>query len=350
MKKICSLILALALILAGSCSLGEDSSAAPDVDSSSNAGDYEVDLTFDGTFWESGSLRLLSVFQDGYYKVVVTGGETEMVYLCELKDTVVNEKSLAVLTGIGTGDPDLTESQADHGISSFVYDWETAALTWKRSDGSETVFTRIVNDLDATVWYFDGKTLSIVWKGDLNYQINIEGKKFTSWSYNVVLDEETDTLEGTGQKVSYSDTVYTDSKATFTFRNNRSELVWIDEKEATADFGQVFEAVNLSFMNSMWQQADQTCSAAVQWTDGFYDFHVFSGDAEHAYLCTYDRASGTFTSVDPSLIDFDSFSLYLEKSLYTAAGSFVQQDDTHLIWHDHSGLAGENGVLMERII
>ena len=96
-------------------------------------GEFLVDEYFNGTFWESGDLMLDVVWQDGYYKVAIMDGETELSYLCYL------DEETRCLTGIGTGVAEFDEEQPDHGIGLFYIN-EDGNLIWQTPEGAETVF------------------------------------------------------------------------------------------------------------------------------------------------------------------------------------------------------------------
>ena len=309
---------------------------------------YEIDEAFNGTFWKNGDTKLESVWQDGYYKVAVTQGDTELSYLCQQEDVVdeAQEVQFSCLRGIGTGDEDTDKTQPDHGKASFLYDWRTDELIWKQADGTETVFSHIVDPLDGSQWFASGKNLTLRWHGEKNYEVSIEtlGQDFTSWHYSCVLDESTDTLTGTGRKVSLGHADDTDAQATFAFQDARRHLVWTDEKEESAISGLTFTQVPLKVVQTLWSKEPYTLS--ILYADGYYDIHVFEADHEHAYLCTWDWGTSTFTALDPATLPFDSFSLFLNKELYTSTGSFVMEADNVMVWHDDAGLTGQEGIAL----
>ena len=305
---------------------------------------YVIDLMFDGTYWESGDLQLGSIWQDGNYKVTITGGEAELSYLCTYDDVVIDDVTVTRLTGIGAGDEETTAAQPDHGIATFLYNFMTEELIWRQADGQETVFKRIIDPLDDSRWFVNGLTATIRWLGGSDYEVYIE-RMFFSWIYQCTLDETSDVLTGTGIKTHYGDDVYTDATATFVLRNARREMVWTDDKEQEAINGLAFEAVARDVAEAMW--SDDTYSLFMMWSEGYYDVHVYSEAGEHAYLCTYDWDTNTLTALDPAEIPFDSMNLYLDQALYTGTGSFVLEDDTTLVWHDDSGLAGD-GIALKK--
>ena len=96
-------------------------------------GEFPVDVYFNGTFWESGDLKLEAVWQDGYYKIAILDGERELSYLCYL------DEETGCLTGIGTGVEEFDEEQPDHGIGLFYID-DDGNLVWQTPEGTETVF------------------------------------------------------------------------------------------------------------------------------------------------------------------------------------------------------------------
>ena len=104
-----------------------------------------IDEIFNGTEWESGNLHLSIVWQDGYYKaVVMENGEEKWVYLCEYGDYIdeAAEAMFSCLTGIGTGDEELTETQEDHGRTMFYYNFIKNEMVWQKADGTHVIFTQ----------------------------------------------------------------------------------------------------------------------------------------------------------------------------------------------------------------
>ena len=301
-----------------------------------------IDEMFNGTYWESGDLLLETVWEDGYYQVTVTGGDTALSYRCAYEDNIViDDTGYCRLTGIGADDGQ-APAQADHGVSAFLYSYETQTLTWQQADGQETVFTRIIDPLDESEWFSDGLTRRIRWLGGLDYEVYIE-KMFYSWNYQCVLNEETDVLEGTGLKTHYGSEEYTDSHAAFALQDARRQLTWTDEKEPDAANGIVFEAVCMDLTRSIWDNEPYT--AFISWMDGYYDVHVMDTETDHGYLCTYDWNTSTLTAVDPATVDVDSMSLYVDLTYYTSLATFVLEDDATLVWHDDSGLTGDGIAL-----
>ena len=251
---------------------------------------YWVDLTFDGTFWESDETKLESVFQDGYYKVLVTEGEAEYVYLCEYEEFEQEEQYLVRLTGIGTGDEERTAQQPDQGETVFVYHPFEETLTWQRAEGSELVFTRMIDPLDGIQYYSGVNQLSIRWLGDHNYQVKIDNwVDFVSWSYQCVLDEETDVLTGEGTKDIFFSKSFEDDPAVFAFQNARNQLIWTSEKEDAAKDGLPFEHIEMDLIEASWWN-EEGYWLSVGWVTSYYLVQVFD-EAENAYtyLCTYDR-------------------------------------------------------------
>ena len=107
-----------------------------------------IDEAFNGTTWQSGELTMHIVWQDGYYKaVVMENGVEKWVYLCEYGDYIdeAAEAMFSCLTGIGTGDEELTETQEDHGETTILYDWRSNEIIWKKADGKEMIFTAVAN-------------------------------------------------------------------------------------------------------------------------------------------------------------------------------------------------------------
>lgn len=79
--------------------------------------------------------------------VVMENGEEKWVYLCEYGDYIdeAAEAMFSSLTGIGTGDEELTERQEDHGRATFYYNFMTDGMVWKKADGTDVIFTPAVN-------------------------------------------------------------------------------------------------------------------------------------------------------------------------------------------------------------
>lgn len=310
---------------------------------------YEIDMQFDGTYWESGETKLASFFQDGYYKVLVTEGDAEFVYLCEYEEFEQDEKYLVRLTGIGTGDEELTEEQPDHGVTAFVYDPFEGTLTWQRADGTEVIFTQIIDPLD-NAQYFNGATsLTIHWLGDLNYRVDIENwVDYLSWSYECVLDEETDVLTGTGSKSSFRGEGFADDSAAFAFQNARNQLVWTSEKEENAKDGLPFEHIEQDLMAAYWWNEEEGYSLSIGWVTCYYLVQVYDAEENtYSYLCTYDRDKSAFVSVDAGPIDFESINLFIEKETFSNVGTFTLEDDEHLVWQDDAVTPAE-GILLHR--
>ena len=309
---------------------------------------YWVDLTFDGTYWESGETKLETVFQDGYYKILVTENDTEFVYLCEYEELEQDEQLLIRLNGIGTGDDELTAQQPDHGVTAFVYNPFEATLTWQRADGSELVFTQIIDPLDGIQYFNGANTLTIRWLGETNYQVNIENwVDYRSWSYECVLDEEADVLTGTGSKSSFRGEGFEEDHATFAFQNARNQLVWTSEKEESAKDGFSFEHIEQDLIDAYWWN-EQGYSVSIGWVTCYYLVQVYdAAENTYCYLCTYDRDQSAFISVDVAPLDFESINLFLEKDEFSKDGAFTLEDDDHLVWQDDAVTPAE-GIVLNR--
>ena len=323
---------------------------------------------FDSTYWECGDLKMEIVFQDGYYKVAVLEGDTELSYLCKYEENTEGEELEAKLIGIGTGDEEMNAVQLDHGITEFIWDVWHENLIWNRN-GEALVFTRIIDPLDESEWVGSNKKAAIQWHGDLNYTVTITQPPFDTWVYQCTLNRETNTLEGTGGKEEYNRQVYA-SKATFAFNENRTALIWTDEKEPETAEGLALTAVCSSLLYTTWR--NDHYALIIFNPDGFgrYAVHVYvdemaegwepAGEAteenveddevervEYCYLCTYDWENSVFKALEPASIDFDSLEVYQDPELFTSTATFVLQDENHILWLDDSGLSGD-GQLLER--
>ncbi|MBQ8161222.1 MAG: hypothetical protein IJ083_10775 [Clostridia bacterium] len=309
---------------------------------------YEIMTIFDGTFFESGETRLESWFQDGYYKVLVHEGETELVYLCAYDEFAEDEIMKLRLTGIGTGDDELTEIQPDHGQGEFVYHPFEETLTWKRTDGTEVVFTQIIDPLNGQQYFFGANTLLITWLGDLNYQVDIVNNvDYAAWGYQCVLDEDTDVLSGTGWKSDFMDEIFTDDHATFAFQNGRNQLVFTSVKEETAQSGWTMEHIENDLINAFWSSEDGYW-ASMMWLNGYYWVMVYGpDDISVNYLCSYDRETSTFVAVDITNLNLEEdLGLYMEKEQFSISGTLALTDDTHLVWQD-AQLTPDDGIVLE---
>ena len=343
----------------------EDDAGIED-DDSDDFEQYGILTDFDGTFWEgSDGLALESVWQDGYYKLAIQDGDEELSYLCEYEEVVEEDTAYARFTGIGTGVQELDALQPDGGKAVFIYDFWTHVLTWQRANGSEAVFTRIIDPLDESEWFKGDRTLSFCWLGENNYQVKIN-QLFTEWEYLCVWDEETDVMEGTGRKESYAHEEYADSHATFAFNENRTKLTWTDEKEADAADGLTFDSVAQDVTAYTWRSTPYLLSADWLYGSEYYDVHVYvenedeeaeadeeeaeeseTNGTEYAYVCTYDWETGVFTALDPSTLNPDSLGYYLDSPSYVSTATFSLEDDDHILWRDDSGMTGD-GIVLER--
>ena len=291
--------------------------------------DYWIDEGFNGTFWQGDDMLLAAVWEEGFtYRLTVTADGAEQSFLCNYKDVEIDEEAYVSLSG----------------DAEFLYSYRTGELLWKREGAQDAVFTRIIDPLDNSRWYTDGKTITIHWLGGNDYDVYIE-KQFTSWDYRCVLDEEADALKGAGVKTDYSNEIYADSQAEFAFRDARRGLVWTDEKEESALSGLAFEAVANDLAVSMWTNDEYF--VFVTWSDGYYDVQVSRDGEVYLYLCQYDWDAAVLTSVDVSTVDTDSFSMYIEKDNYTRSGSFTLLEDDTMIWKD-DGITGEEGIVIPR--
>ncbi|MBR0218281.1 MAG: hypothetical protein IJQ33_03680 [Clostridia bacterium] len=324
-------------------SLGDDwiSDFGEDEDEESEE-DYEPDYTayYYDMLWVNGETKLESVYQDEYYKIAITEGDKELAYLCEL------DAATGIATGIGTGDPDTTEAQPDHGVATF-YITEDDQLVWKKADGEEVFFTGYESPLSGLIGYVDGKDVTLVWMG--NHLEVIVQQDDDLWVYACPPNEETDVLEGSG----YFENLETGETAegyqgTFVFQNDRAQLVWTDAQIPEAQNGLTFAMYEPLLVNDPWmaEEADIFVTAM----DGYYEMHIYTQPDfnEYDYLCTYDRATRTLTALDPSTIDFDSLSMELYRGIFTTTATFVLEDDGHLVWHDDTGVSGE-GVVFQHM-
>ena len=310
---------------------------------------YVIDMTFDGTYWESGEKKLASVFQDGYYKITLTEGEKESVYLCEYDEHVSDDDVYYIsLNSIGTGDEALDKEQFDHGVSIFVYYPTEEILVWEPGYGDGATFTQIIDPLDGIQYFNGANTLTMRWLGETNYQVNIDNWiDFVSWSYDCVLDEEADVLTGMGAKSSFGGEGFVDDHATFAFQNARNQLVWTSEKEEAAQSGLDFEHIEQDLMAAYWWN-EEGYSVSIGWVTCYYLVQVYDADENtYSYLCTYDRDQSTFVSVDVAPIDFESINLFLEKEIFSNSGTFTLEDDDHLVWQDDAVTSGD-GIVLER--
>ncbi|MBQ9251126.1 MAG: hypothetical protein IJ188_00640 [Clostridia bacterium] len=311
---------------------------------------YVIDNTFDGTYWESGETKLASFFQDGYYKVLVTKGDEEFVYLCDYAEHVSDDDVYYIsLNSIGTGDDELAEEQSDHGVAIFVYYPMDEKLIWEPGFGEGATFTRIIDPLDGAQYFNGVNTLTIHWLGDTKYQVNIDDwVNFVSWSYECVLDKETDVLTGTGSKsIVFGGEGFEDDTATFAFQNARNQLVWTSEKEEAAQSGLEFEHIEQDLMAAYWWN-EEGYSASIGWVTCYYLVQAYLGEeTSYSYLCTYDRDQNAFVSVDVAPIDFESINLFLEKEEFSNGGTFTLKDDNHLVWKDDA-VTPADGIVLDR--
>lgn len=319
-------------------SLGDDWMTWEEEEEEEPEEEYEPDYIsyYYDMLWVSGDLTLESVYQDEYYKIAITEGDKELAYLCEL------DAATGIATGIGTGDPETTEAQPDHGIATFCIT-EDDQLIWKKADGEEVVFTGYNSPLAGLIGYVDGKEITIVWMG--NHLEVIVQQDDDLWVYACPPNEETDALEGGG----YYENLETGETAegyqgTFVFLNDRAQVVWTDGQIPEAQNGLTFAMYEPLLINDPWtaEEADIFVTAM----DGYYEMHIYTQPDfdEYNYLCTYDRATRTLTALDPSTIDFDSLTMDLYRAAFTTTATFVLEDDGRLVWHDDTGVSGDGVV------
>lgn len=91
--------------------------------------------SLEGT-WQSGNLQLEALRIEEYCWIMITGGETELSYLCELNPETGEYVSL------GTGDEAHDAAQPDHGVAAFAFA-EDGSLLWYTAAGEQIAFTRI---------------------------------------------------------------------------------------------------------------------------------------------------------------------------------------------------------------
>ena len=326
MKKLFCLTLALLLLLL----TGVFSEAAPDPAEEPEedlSGDtIAVDADFDGTYWESEGLQMEAVWQDGYYKIAIRDGEKELSYLCR-EDPDTGDK-----VSIGTGMPE--DDQADQGVASFhcSYAGSHLEIIWRKSDGSEVVFTPVQDPLDQTQWYAKNRLLTLFWRGQENYEVLVEIyglPEYTNWTYQCTLDGET--LKGPGQKDTMTGS--TKTSGVFTFTENRTGLLWQDEADGTE---LPFTGVDMELTRESW--SNEAGILSITFAAGWYDVHIYNYETEKetAFLCTLDRATGLLKALEPSEIDFGELEkyLYAERDLYAGGATFLKEDGDHLVWQE----------------
>ena len=231
------------------------------------------------------------------------------------------------------------------------------------------MFTQIIDPLDGSKWVGNNKSLTMRWRGGLNYEVAIEQPAtMISWSYQCTLNEETNTLEGTGSKTEFSQTLYEDAKASFALNEKRTKLTWTDEKEPDAAEGLALDAVPYHIVGRYWESDRYGLNIFEPDGFGLYSIYVFEADpeeitdgeseetdltererVEYQYLCTFDWETNTFTSADPATIDFESLTIYVEQEKCVSTATFTLTDESHLVWMDDSGLSGD-GVTLEGIL
>ena len=324
----------------------------PDFSSSEDElyNDVAIDGFFNGTYWESGDLKLASVWQDGYYKILIQDGEQEWIYLCD-EDQETGRKQ-----GIGCGEPDQTEAQEDHGIAAFYTQWENNRdeMVWEKADGSKVIFSLIIDPLDETKWYRDDMMITLTWRGENAYDVYIEGnamQEYTVWNYECLLDEEKDAMTGTGKKATFMGEIYTDAQAVFSFSEGRTVLTWTDDKEETAKDGLAFEGVDKTLTTKVWEVPEKYALSGT-FGAGYYVITVIEigtdPTVEHTYLCTYDRAAGTLTAVNPEEVDLETIMnrTWVDQSTLAGNATFEMPDDETMIWKESTGITGEEGIAL----
>ena len=327
---------------------------------------------FDCTFWEGDGRTMAIAYQDGAFRITVQDGEIPLSYLCEAEEVAEGDSGFYRFTSLGA-----EGEQPGHGKAVFQTEFWSQEITWQR-DGESIVFSRLSDPLDNSEWLGAGKKLWISWKGGQNYELIIEQNYFTAWRYTCVLNQETNALEGVGEKERGEDR-YTGSNAAFAFNEARTRLTWTDEKEPEAAAGLTFDMIPYSLMTLPWHSEHYAMFMAMPDSFGRYDIHVWAeeladawdgeedgaeeaeateepedtrdGNAEEAerieydYLCTFDWDTRTFTAMDPAAIDFDAMETYRDKTLYVSTATFTWIDDAHIVWQDASGLSGDGVVL-----
>ncbi len=312
--------------------------------------DVSIDGFFNGTYWENGNLKLTSVWQDGYYKILIQDGGQEWIFLCE-EDQETGRKQ-----GIGCGDPDQTEAQEDQGIATFYTQWDNNRdeMVWEKADGSKVAFSRIIDPLDETQWYRDGMMITITWRGENAYNLYIQGytmQEFTVWNYECLLDEDKDVLTGTGTKSTFMGDLYTGAQATFAFSEGRTELTWTDDKEETAKDGLVFEGVDKTLTTAVWEVPEKYAVSS-SFAAGYYVVDVIEigtdPTVEYMYLCTYDRTTGTLTAVNPEEVDMETIlsQTWVDQSCLAGNAIFEIQDDETMVWKEATGITGDEGIIL----
>ena len=303
---------------------------------------YEIANIFNGTFWKSGDMQLQSWFQDGDYKVVITDGDTERIYLCEYDEREDGDEFVIRLIGIGTGDGAESE-QDDHGIATFQLNDE-GNLIWQRANGENVEFTQIIDPLTMFTWYTDSKYLNIEWYGNLDYRIVVDsGVEGIIWTYSCTLNEETNTFSGTGRKEVFGDLAYDDAEASFVLSEDKTFIAWTDDHETAAADGLTFEIVEPAFTQTEWF-AREVMAVFGYFTEGQYIMTVMmKDDTEYSYVCDYDRETGTLRAVDPATLNPEEFG---EPERFKSTATFTLEDEDHLIWRDDSGVSGE-GIVLE---
>ena len=305
---------------------------------------YSINNMYNNTFWENGSRKMSCHCDKGVYTITITDGEQEQTYLCR-----ENEEDGTLYT-VASEEPDA----AKDGKAAISYEYENGkeSIILRLEDGTEEVFARIIDPLHETQWYANGLELEITWYGDNNYELAINGEvegNYTAWKYQCTLDG--DVLTGTGTKSDFMGELYTDASAAFTFGDDRTTLTWKDDKEPLALEGFSFDAVNGDLTRYGWGNDDYSFSCG--FSMGLYHVTIYTADGEthYEYLCTYDKATGTLTAVNPDELDFEVVGnqFALEKDEVSGNATFTQPDDSHLLWKETTGITGEEGVLLAQV-
>ena len=325
-------------------SLGDDwiSDFGEDEEEEEAEEDYEPDYTayYYDVLWVSGETKLESVYQDEYYKIAITEGDKELAYLCELN------AATGIATGIGTGDPETTETQPDHGVATFSIT-EDDQLVWKKADGEEIFFTPYESPLAGLIGYGEGKDLTLAWMG--NYLQVIIQQDDDLWIYACAPNEETDTLEGIGYLENLeTGEIVEGCQGTFVFQNNRTQLVWTDDQIPDAQNGLTFAMYEPLLIDDVWKA--ENADMYLFKMHGYYHVSIFTQPDfdEYDYLCTYDRAARALTALDPAAIDFAALDMDVYRDAFTTTATFVLEDDGHLVWHDDTGVSGD-GVVFQHM-
>lgn len=306
------------------------------------------DYAFDFTLWAADGMLLDTWFDGEYYLITIK--ETKKngfvySYRC------VEDAETGYKNSVGTGDAETDKIQPDNGVATFYIN-DNGVLIWKKADGGEVAFTSYTDPLNGYAGFVDGKEVRITREDYLHYDVVVQDGEKCVWIYDCMLDEETDTLAGSGYQYFFSEEEELPEvpgfEASFVFQNSRAQLVWTDAK-AGVENGLTFEMYEPLLTQAYWYNDD--FSIIIYTVDGYYNVHIFPymEAGEHGYLCLYDRANRTLKAVDPAAIDFDSLTMELYREIYTSTASFVLEDDDRLVWHDDAGAAGDGVVFLREV-